>query len=152
MKYKYRILFYFTMFFFVACKQGLTKRENNTFSVNTPIYKAGGYNLEGDSLNIEVINNLVNFSVFSKSGTLLYKHTQPSVSDIQRWFFLIDSSSNIWLNSSDRGLYVLNHSENMYRLLNWDNNDDSILEKKLFNELPDSTKNLFGKQVINHYK
>lgn len=141
---------------FASCKnetENIDRNEKKILVIDQPIRDTGLYTTTDSlvSLKIDVINNLVNFSILNKRGEVLYQHGRPGVSDYQKWFFLLDSSRNIWLNSSDVGTMVIKlNADQGYRLLEW-YGQDSIIEKSTFRKLPVATQKLFGAYAVKAY-
>lgn len=122
--------------------------------INTPITEPGQYFSKDINLilDIHIVKGIVEFSLSDSSGILLYTHSTPRASDYQRWNFLVDSSKNVWMNSSDIGCYVVARNGKSYELVNGSDPIALEREREMFFQLPDSTQNTFGEYIVTYYK
>jgi hypothetical protein len=98
-------------------------------------------------LQIKIEDNLVKFKLFDKTGNILFESSEPSISNVHSWFFLIDQSGVVWIESSDIGLYLAKRDSSGKYLLEGfgEINDKNVYDipEKVYSSLPECLRKDF---------
>jgi hypothetical protein len=130
----------------VSCKEKKdAKNHDGNLIPNSIIIKEGKYLSKEKNLKLDIAikNGLVKYSLFDTANHSLLDNNPNEASAYQKWFFVMDDSSNIWFNSSDIGLFLLKREHNkLYKLTRYGITKDNIhnLPKVVYENLPSSSK------------
>ena len=125
-------------------------RNSNKISkvaVNEMIEYPGTYICDQKNLilNIKILEpSIVGISISDTAGKTYHITNFLGTSDYQRWFFLIDSFSNVWLESGDLGLCTIQKkNDTTYYMDAYRDRNRKNLPDYIYNKLPDISKRDF---------
>jgi len=96
-------------FFLSCCKMNSGERKIKLVDKNTVIINPGEYCLTQNNICVKILTDsgFVSFVIKDSLNQVLFSNGHPSISAYQKWGVLLESNDSVWLQSSDRGLFVI---------------------------------------------
>lgn len=118
----------------------IRSKKNDTEIIN----QDGVYRMEAQNFVLQIVSDsaFLNFHISDSEGKELEIYHKVSISCAQKWFFFVDSTGTIWLQSSDRGLFRLKRTaSSSYDMIL--HKPGSIVPEAVYKNLPTSAKSAY---------
>ncbi|MDZ4663631.1 MAG: hypothetical protein SGJ15_02030 [Bacteroidota bacterium] len=151
-----RIVIGITILFFVFSSCNFNQEElkengaNMEWPENVVICVKGKYTSKKHQLKINVLlkDKLVLFILLNVNDSSLFSSNKPSVSNLHKWGFLLDSNGVVWIQSSDIGLYKLSNKNSK----SFELNSFGVITKENYKSIPNGIFEILPHAIKRKFK